>query len=777
MLVDTARVAKGEEEELEEGTFDYERILGDEVTRIIDLVSPATETAASAGAKLVRVKSTKAALERFHSVREAREKEKREKEANRTSEEIEREKRDFAAKRFKRRSFSLDLAMGKVGSGGKLGTVFEGQGMKSEVFGEKDDGNAGGWDDFANAGFAPLTFEKDDNGLSLTPPGSPTGTAKRTALKKHKTTTAVPNSITVDDGVKLIKAGGESLFDAPKKSTRPSIPTIQSASFGEFEESFADVWMESLGDPLVAAAWPSTIIGSLKQSLISKLGNRFNWLLIDMELVPFHPPPAPEPSETSVVSSPPTSISTALPSEAVVEKKEKEKEKEHRRGFFRRKSTTASQSEKEKEREKRKSAIFSTPSFLRSKSSHRPEGSDSSATTPPALPTSQASAKANGAAPKEEKESGRGTPVACLRGKHQMVRPQWVLPRRTENLPLLRPLLLSKRRRGKRKRWERTKRSSQTVKPRFASKTTSNMLIHPHPIAVADSEAKKPAVADVAPVIAVGAAAALLQEAGTTESKEDQQKTPEAEPVTQKEAEEAGLAVEKADLEQSEIQKPVPEEQAQSAAEGAEEEARFSADNAEQERIEAERLTKEAETARIAKEAREAEEVHLAKEAEEQRVEAERLAEEARKAEEEARLAAEQAEQERLEAEKLEAERLAKEEAERAAEEARKAEEERVAEEARLAAEKAEQERLEAERLAREAAEQAEQERLEAERVAKEEAERLETERIAEEARLASEKAEQERIEAERLANEAAEKAEQERLEAERRAKGGSRSP
>ena len=154
---------------------------------------------------------------------------------------------------------------------------------------------------------------------------------------------------------------------------------------------------------------------------------------------------------------------------------------------------------------------------------------------------------------------------------------------------------------------------------------------------------------------------------------------------------------------------------------------------AEQERLEAERLEAE----RIA-----------AEKAEQERLEAER-----REAE---RIAAEKAEQERLEAERREAERIAAEKAEQERLEAERREAERIA------AEKAEQERLEAERREAEriAAEKAEQERLEAER---REAERLEAERIA------AEKAEQERLEAERLEAEriAAEKAEQERLEAE----------
>ncbi len=180
---------------------------------------------------------------------------------------------------------------------------------------------------------------------------------------------------------------------------------------------------------------------------------------------------------------------------------------------------------------------------------------------------------------------------------------------------------------------------------------------------------------------------------------------------------------------------------------------RIAAEKAEQERLEAERREAEriaaekAEQERLEAERREAERI-AAEKAEQERLEAER-----REAE---RIAAEKAEQERLEAERREAERIAAEKAEQERLEAERREAER------LAAEKAEQERLEAERREAEriAAEKAEQERLEAER---REAERLEAERIA------AEKAEQERLEAERLEAEriAAEKAEQERLEAE----------
>ena len=180
----------------------------------------------------------------------------------------------------------------------------------------------------------------------------------------------------------------------------------------------------------------------------------------------------------------------------------------------------------------------------------------------------------------------------------------------------------------------------------------------------------------------------------------------------------------------------------------------------ENEKIEAERIAKEKEEARLAEEARQRELARLeaeriAKEkAEQARLEAERIAKE----KEEARLA-EEARQRELA--RLEAERIAKEKAEQArleAERIAKAKEEvRLAEEAR----QRELARLEAERIAKEKAEQA---RLEAERIAKEKEEqaRLEAERIA------KEKEEQARLEAERIAKE---KEEQARLEAERIAK------
>ena len=184
----------------------------------------------------------------------------------------------------------------------------------------------------------------------------------------------------------------------------------------------------------------------------------------------------------------------------------------------------------------------------------------------------------------------------------------------------------------------------------------------------------------------------------------------------------------------------------------------------ENEKIEAERIAKEKEEARLAEEARQRELARLeaeriAKEkAEQARLEAERIAKE----KEEARLA-EEARQRELA--RLEAERIAKEKAEQARLEAE-----------RIAKEKAEQARLEAERIAKEKAEQA---RLEAERIAKEKEEqaRLEEERIAKEKeeqarleaeRIAKEKEKQARLEAERIAKE---KEEQARLEAERIAK------
>ncbi|GAB1381312.1 hypothetical protein [Pararhodobacter aggregans] len=149
-------------------------------------------------------------------------------------------------------------------------------------------------------------------------------------------------------------------------------------------------------------------------------------------------------------------------------------------------------------------------------------------------------------------------------------------------------------------------------------------------------------------------------------------------------------------------------------------------------------------------------------EADEARLEAERLA-----FEDAARLEAERqafAEAERLEAERLAAEEAARLEAERlAAEEAARLEAERLAAE--------EEARLEAERLAAE-----EEARLETERLAAEETARLETERLAaeEEARLEAERqaAEEEaRLEAERLAAEEEARLEAERLAAEEEAR------
>ena len=217
----------------------------------------------------------------------------------------------------------------------------------------------------------------------------------------------------------------------------------------------------------------------------------------------------------------------------------------------------------------------------------------------------------------------------------------------------------------------------------------------------------------------------------------------------------------------------------------------------ENEKIEAERIAKEKEAARLAEEARQRELARLeaeriAKEkAEQARLEAERIAkekEEARLAEEArqrelARLEAERIAKEKEEQARLEAERIAKEkEAARLAEEARQRELARLEAE-RIAKEKEEQARLEAERIAKEkeAARLAEETRqrelarLEAERIAKEKEEqaRLEAEHIAKEkeaARLAEEARQRElaRLEAERIAKE---KEEQARLEAERIAK------
>ena len=217
----------------------------------------------------------------------------------------------------------------------------------------------------------------------------------------------------------------------------------------------------------------------------------------------------------------------------------------------------------------------------------------------------------------------------------------------------------------------------------------------------------------------------------------------------------------------------------------------------ENEKIEAERIAKEKEEARLAEEARQRELARLeaeriAKEkAEQARLEAERIAkakEEARLAEEArqrelARLEAERIAKEKAEQARLEAERIAKEKEEaRLAEEARQRELARLEAE-RIAKEKAEQARLEAERIAKakeearlaEEVRQRELARLEAERIAKEKEEqaRLEAERIAKEkevARLAEEARQRElaRLEAERIAKE---KEEQARLEAERIAK------
>ena len=147
----------------------------------------------------------------------------------------------------------------------------------------------------------------------------------------------------------------------------------------------------------------------------------------------------------------------------------------------------------------------------------------------------------------------------------------------------------------------------------------------------------------------------------------------------------------------------------------------------ENEKIEAERIAKEKEEARLAEEARQRELARLeaeriAKEkAEQARLEAERIAKE----KEEARLA-EEARQRELA--RLEAERIAKEKEEQARLEAERIV--KAKEEARLAEEARQRElaRLEAERIAKEKEEQA---RLEAERIAK----AKEDTRLAEEAR------------------------------------------
>ena len=106
--------------------------------------------------------------------------------------------------------------------------------------------------------------------------------------------------------------------------------------------------------------------------------------------------------------------------------------------------------------------------------------------------------------------------------------------------------------------------------------------------------------------------------------------------------------------------------------------------------------------------AEQAQQAQLAAQAEQERLEAERLEAE--------RIAAEKAEQERLEAERREAERIAAEKAEQERLEAERREAERIA------AEKAEQERLEAEAAAAEAAEAAEAEKANEEAQAQESA-------------------------------------------------------
>ena len=219
----------------------------------------------------------------------------------------------------------------------------------------------------------------------------------------------------------------------------------------------------------------------------------------------------------------------------------------------------------------------------------------------------------------------------------------------------------------------------------------------------------------------------------------------------------------------------------------------------EQERVLAEQMQKEKETARLeeerlgaeaerSKQEQLAEEERLAAEAaiqaEFERLERERFAAEAAKLEEE-RLAAEAewSKQEKLdrlekerftaaevtrhsESERLERERLAAEaaklEEERLVAEAERSKQEKLAEEARLEAE-----RLENERLAAEAARQARFERLERERLTAEAA-KLEEKRLAAEAER-SKQEKLDRLEKERLtAAEVAKQAEFERLERER---------
>ncbi|EPJ8339280.1 signal recognition particle-docking protein FtsY [Proteus mirabilis] len=227
-------------------------------------------------------------------------------------------------------------------------------------------------------------------------------------------------------------------------------------------------------------------------------------------------------------------------------------------------------------------------------------------------------------------------------------------------------------------------------------------------------------------------------------------------------------------------------EQARLAEEEAQRQAQLEAEQARQEaqRAEVERLAAErAEQARLAEEEAQRQAQLEAEQArqEAQRAEAERLAaeraEQARLAEEEAQRQAQlEAEQARQEAQRAEAERLAAERAEQArlaeeeaqrqvqleAEQARQ--EAQRAEAEKLAAERAEQARLAEEEAQRQAQLEAEQARQEAQRA---EAEKLAAER-AEQARLAEEEAQrQAQLEAEQARQEA-QRAEAERLAAER---------
>ena len=206
-------------------------------------------------------------------------------------------------------------------------------------------------------------------------------------------------------------------------------------------------------------------------------------------------------------------------------------------------------------------------------------------------------------------------------------------------------------------------------------------------------------------------------------------------------AEEERVATEKAKLEEARIK---AEEEARKGAERAkaEEEARIKAEQEEAARIKAEEKV-------IAKQKELQEQARLKAEQEEAvRIKAEeaRLAAERAEAEEAARLAAEKA--------KAEEERVAAEKKAKAEEEARLAAEKAKAEEERLAAEK----KVKAEEEARLAADKAkaEEERLAAEKKAEEEEEaRVAAEKVkaVEEARLAAEKAKEE--EEARLAAEA----------------------